>query len=66
MTSDAYCLLALILMLLAKWVHRDISVGNIILVKDEDGEWTGRVSDLEYAQEFDSTPSGHKNPKTVI
>jgi len=53
-------------MLLAKWVHRDISVGNIILVKDEDGEWTGRVSDLEYAQEFDSTPSGHKNPKTVI
>ena len=66
MTSDAYCLLALILMLLAKWVHRDISVGNIILVKDEDGECTGRVSDLEYAREFDSTPSGHKNPKTVI
>jgi len=35
-------------------------------VKDEDGEWTGRVSDLEYAREFDSTPRGHKDPKTVI
>jgi len=66
MSSGAYCFLALILMLLAKWVHRDISVGNIILVKDEDGEWTGRVSELEYAREFDSTPRGHKVPKTVI
>ena len=66
MTSGAYYLIALILMLLAKWVHRDISVGNIILVEDEDGEWTGRVSDLEYAREFDSTPRGHKDPKTVI
>ena len=66
MASGAYCLLALILMLLAKWVHRDISVGNIILVKNEDGQWTGRVSDLEYAREFDSTSSGHKDPKTVI
>ena len=65
MTSGAYCFLALILMLLAKWVHRDISVGNIILVKDEDGEWTGRVSDLEYAREFDSTPLGPKESKTV-
>ena len=53
-------------MLLSKWVHRDISVENIILVKDEDGEWTGRVSDLEYAQEFDSTLHGHNDPKTVI
>jgi len=41
-------------------------MGNIILVKDEDGEWTGRVSDLEYAWEFDSTPCGHKDPKMVI
>jgi len=30
MTSGAYCLVALTLMLLAKWVHRDISVGNVI------------------------------------
>ena len=66
MSSGAYCLVALILMLLAKWVHRDISVGNIILVKNEDGKWIGRVSDPEYAREFDSTPSGHKDPKTVI
>ena len=65
MASGAYCLVALILMLLAKWVHRDISVGNIILVEDEFGQWTGRVSDLEYARVFDSTPSGHKDPKTV-
>jgi len=66
MTSDAYYFLVLILMLLAKWVYYDISMGNIILVKDEDGEWTGRVSNLEYAWEFDSTPHGHKNPKMVI
>jgi len=66
MTSGAYCFLVLILMLLAKWVHHDISVGNIILVKDEDSEWTRRISDLEYAWEFDSTPRGHKDPKTVI
>ena len=66
MTSDAYYFLVLILMLLSKWVHRDISVGNIILVKDEDGEWTGRVSDLEYAQEFDSTLHSHNDPKMVI
>ena len=37
-TSGAYCFLALILMLLAKWVYCNISVGNIILVKDEDGK----------------------------
>jgi len=66
MTSGAYCFLALILMLLAKWIHRNISMGNIILVKDEDGEWTGRVSDLEYTWEFDSMPYGHKDPKMVI
>ena len=66
MTSSAYCLLALILILLVKWVHHDISVGNIILVKDKDGKWTRRVSDLEYAQEFDSTLYGYKDPKTVI
>ena len=66
MTSGAYCFLALILMLLAKWVHHDISVGNIILVKDEDGKWTRRISDLEYTQEFDSMPHGYKDLKTVI
>ena len=52
-------------MLLANWVHRDISVGNIILVEDECGQWTGRVSDLEFAREFDSTPLGPKESKTV-
>ena len=53
-------------MLLAKWVHYDISMGNIILVEDEDGEWTRKVSDLEYVQEFDSMLHGHKDLKMVI
>ena len=53
-------------MLLTKWMHYDISVGNIILVKDENGQWTRNVSDLEYTWEFDSMPSGHKDPKMVI
>ena len=66
MTSGAYYLVVLILMLLAKWVHYDISVGNIILVKDEDSKWTRRVSDLEYVQEFDSMSCGYKDPKMVI
>ena len=66
MTSGAYYLIALILMLLAKWVHYDISMGNIILVEDEDGEWTRKVSDLEYVQEFDSMLHGHKDLKMVI
>ena len=66
MTSGTYYLVALILILLAKWVHCDISIGNIILIKDEDGEWTRKVSNLEYAWEFDSMPSSYKNPKTVI
>jgi len=49
---EVYFLLALILILLAKWVHRDISAGNIILVKTAKGEVIGKLSDLEYAQEL--------------
>ena len=52
-------------MLLAEWVHRDISAGNIILVKDAKGKVIGKLSDLEYARELSSTPVGHRDPKTV-
>lgn len=61
----AYCVVALVLMLVAKWVHRDISAGNIILVENGRGEVVGKLSDLEYARKFDSTPIGHRDPKTV-
>ena len=66
MTSSTYCLVALILMLLAKWVHYDISVRNIILVKDKDNQQTEKISNLEYAQKFDSISSSYKNLKIVI
>ena len=41
--------LALSLMHARKWVHRDISTGNILL--DSDG--VGRLSDFEYAKSMD-------------
>lgn len=65
-TSSTYYLVALTLILLAKWVYYDISIGNIILVKDEDNQQTRRISNLEYIQKFDSTSSSHKNLKIVI
>lgn len=60
-TADVY--LALVLLYLANWTHRDISAGNIIVV-EIDGRARGKLSDLEYAKHFeDNTFSA--DPKTV-
>ncbi len=41
-------------MYLAGWTHRDVSTGNIIVIKHNDGSSRGKLSDLEYAKEYDS------------
>ena len=56
--------LALFLMFLAGWVHRDISVGNILAVRADDGSWKVKLADLEYAKKFPSE-TGSPEPKTV-
>ncbi|EKM82150.1 hypothetical protein AGABI1DRAFT_126494 [Agaricus bisporus var. burnettii JB137-S8] len=43
--------IALVLLFLAGWVHRDVSEGNIILVRDEHGI-RAKLNDLEYARPF--------------
>ena len=55
---------ALVLLFLAKWVHRDISTGNIIVVEDDKGCVCGFLSDLEYAKAM-SNESLSSDPKTV-
>ncbi|KAF5364010.1 hypothetical protein D9756_001069 [Leucocoprinus leucothites] len=57
--------IALLLMLLANWVHRDISTGNIILVETAPGKFIAKLSDLEYAKEFSDKSVGSTDPKTV-
>lgn len=54
---------ALVLLYLAKWTHRDISAGNIIIV-EIDGSVRGKLNDLEYAQEFSDENFG-VDPKPV-
>jgi hypothetical protein len=57
---------ALTLLYLAGYVHRDISVGNIIMIENPNGTTRirGKLSDFEYAKEFrDGEPS--PDPKTV-
>ncbi|KAF9440094.1 hypothetical protein P691DRAFT_169037 [Macrolepiota fuliginosa MF-IS2] len=55
-------LIALVIMYIAGWLHRDVSTGNILIFVN--GETvTGKLSDLEYAKEFGST-AAHSDPKT--
>jgi hypothetical protein len=49
---------------LANWMHRDVSAGNIIAVKRDNGELSGKLSDLEYAKHYNDE-SGSSDPKTV-
>ncbi|KAF6754782.1 hypothetical protein DFP72DRAFT_1170083, partial [Ephemerocybe angulata] len=44
----------LILMFCAGWIHRDISTGNVLAMKESDGKWCLKLADLEYAKEFPS------------
>ncbi|KAJ3575710.1 hypothetical protein NP233_g915 [Leucocoprinus birnbaumii] len=55
---------ALLMMMLANWVHRDVSTGNIILVEEKPGIFRGKLGDLEYAKEFSRNAQGSKDPKT--
>ncbi|XP_006460414.1 hypothetical protein AGABI2DRAFT_117365 [Agaricus bisporus var. bisporus H97] len=55
---------ALALLFLAGWVHRDVSEGNIILVRDEHGV-RAKLNDLEYARPFNLEDGEHStDPKT--
>ncbi|XP_006457559.1 hypothetical protein AGABI2DRAFT_123416 [Agaricus bisporus var. bisporus H97] len=47
---DTY--VALVLMYLSGWMHRDVSAGNIIAVKRPGGKSGGKLSDLEYAKHY--------------
>ncbi|KAF7776855.1 hypothetical protein Agabi119p4_5248 [Agaricus bisporus var. burnettii] len=58
---DTY--VALVLMYLAGWMHRDISAGNIITVKKSSRLFGGKLSDLEYAKHY-RDKSGSPDPKT--
>ena len=55
---------ALVLLYLAGWTHRDVSAGNIIVIKDGRNRPRGKLSDLEYAKEF-TDESSSADPKTV-
>ncbi|KAJ3573375.1 hypothetical protein NP233_g2471 [Leucocoprinus birnbaumii] len=55
---------ALTLLFLTGWVHRDVSTGNIIVVEVE-GQTRGFLSDLEYAKPYDRNgPCSGSDPKT--
>jgi hypothetical protein len=53
-------LIASTLMLLAGWVHRDISGGNLLRYEER-----GILSDLEYARRYTNSHEASKEPKTV-
>lgn len=56
---------AFLLMYCAGWVHRDISCGNIMALK-EAGKWVVKVADLEFAQPFNFSPgTAASDPATV-
>ena len=47
-------------------IHRDISAGNILLYKQDDGEWYGLLNDWELSKQTNSTvPEGRQPDRTV-
>ncbi|EAU89728.1 other/FunK1 protein kinase [Coprinopsis cinerea okayama7 len=47
------CLTAMRLMYCAGWIHRDISVGNILAIRSgPEAPWEMKLSDLEFARKF--------------
>lgn len=45
--------LALVLLYLARYVHRNMSSGNIILVPNSQGQFRGELSNFEHAKKFE-------------
>ncbi|KAG2008886.1 other/FunK1 protein kinase [Coprinopsis cinerea AmutBmut pab1-1] len=59
------CLTTMRLMYCAGWIHRDISVGNILAVqKGPEAPWEVKLSDLEFARKF-SGPGAHEGEKPM-
>ncbi|KXN80911.1 hypothetical protein AN958_06838 [Leucoagaricus sp. SymC.cos] len=54
---------ALAVMYIAGWVHRDVSIGNIIVV-ESGGSLCGKLSDLEFARVFGPRSQVARDPKT--
>ncbi|KAJ7207105.1 hypothetical protein GGX14DRAFT_636233 [Mycena pura] len=58
------CVLALQLLYLAGFVHRDISPGNVLLHRHAGGGCIGKLSDFEYAKPFSRDDSVARDPTT--
>ncbi|RDX49268.1 hypothetical protein OH76DRAFT_1483228 [Lentinus brumalis] len=43
-------------------IHRDISAGNILLYKDEDGDWNGLLNDWELSKRHDIEQGDGRQP----
>ncbi|EFI27002.1 other/FunK1 protein kinase [Coprinopsis cinerea okayama7 len=59
------CLTAMRLMYCAGWIHRDISVGNILAIRSgPEAPWEMKLSDLEFARKF-LDPEIQKDEKPI-
>ncbi|KAG2008969.1 other/FunK1 protein kinase [Coprinopsis cinerea AmutBmut pab1-1] len=59
------CVTAMRLMYCAGWIHRDISVGNILAIRRaSEGLWEMKLSDLEFARKF-LDPEIQKDEKPI-
>ncbi|KJA25969.1 hypothetical protein HYPSUDRAFT_213473 [Hypholoma sublateritium FD-334 SS-4] len=58
-------LIPLQLLFCARWVHRDISSGNIMAYREASGTWQAKLSDLEYAKKYPPDGKASGDPKTV-
>ncbi|TBU26972.1 hypothetical protein BD311DRAFT_666476 [Dichomitus squalens] len=46
-------------------IHRDISAGNLLIYKDDEGEWTGLLNDWELSKKVDNeSPEGRQPDRT--
>ncbi|TBU56062.1 hypothetical protein BD310DRAFT_824556 [Dichomitus squalens] len=46
-------------------LHRDISAGNLLIYKDDEGEWTGLLNDWELSKKVDNeSPEGRQPDRT--
>ena len=47
-------------------IHRDISAGNILLVKDEDGDWVGMLNDWELSKKVETEVTEARQPDRTV